>query len=61
MLKTEVINFFGSVTATAKALGISKSTVSVWRNEIPWKYALLAEKVSHGKLKANITVLNLKN
>ncbi|EPJ0728647.1 Cro/CI family transcriptional regulator [Morganella morganii] len=61
MLKTEVIAFFGSVTATAKALGISKSTVSVWGHEIPWKYALLVEKISYGKLKANITLVNLKN
>lgn len=61
MLKTEVIAFFGSVTATAKALGISKSTVSVWKKEIPWKYALLVEKISYGKLKSNITLVNLKN
>ncbi|MFP4863541.1 Cro/CI family transcriptional regulator [Providencia rettgeri] len=61
MLKNDVINFFGGVTATAKALGISKSTVSIWKSEIPWKYALLIEKITQGTLKATVTVDRLKN
>ncbi len=61
MLKKNVINFFGGVTATAKALGISKSTVSIWKPEIPWKYALLIEKITQGTLKANVAIERLKN
>lgn len=61
MLKKDVINFFGGVTATAKALGISKSTVSIWKPEIPWKYALLIEKITQGTLKANVAIERLKN
>ncbi|CRL63900.1 TPA: Cro/CI family transcriptional regulator [Proteus mirabilis] len=61
MLKKDVINFFGGVTATARALGISKSTVSIWKPEIPWKYALLIEKITQGTLKANVAIERLKN
>lgn len=50
MLKRDLINHFGTATAAAKALGVSKSTVSLWREIIPWKYALLAEKKTHGAL-----------
>ncbi|WP_339057365.1 Cro/CI family transcriptional regulator [Candidatus Regiella endosymbiont of Tuberolachnus salignus] len=53
MQKKEVITHFGSTTATAKALGISKSTVSLWKEIIPWKYALLIEKVTEHDLTYN--------
>ncbi|CDG86545.1 Cro/Cl family transcriptional regulator [Xenorhabdus bovienii] len=51
MLKKSALDYFGGVTATAKVLGISKSTVSTWRTVVPWKYALLIEKLTDGKLK----------
>ena len=44
MLKRDLINHFGTATAAAKALGVSKSTVSLWKEVVPWQYALLAEK-----------------
>ncbi|HDU8430977.1 Cro/CI family transcriptional regulator [Morganella morganii] len=61
MQKSDVIKFFNGTTKTALALGISKSTVSLWKSEVPWKYALLIEKVTQGKLKANISIGDLKN
>lgn len=51
MLKKQVIDYFGGTTATARALKVSKSTVSLWEAVIPWKYALLIEKLTKKKLK----------
>ena len=51
MFKHELIKYFGTATAAAKALGVSKSTVSLWKKIIPWQYALLAEKATRGELK----------
>ncbi|CNE47601.1 Cro/CI family transcriptional regulator [Yersinia intermedia] len=51
MLKKTALDYFGGTTATAKKLGISKSTVSIWRVVVPWKYALLIEKITNGELK----------
>ncbi|MCS2162991.1 Cro/CI family transcriptional regulator [Scandinavium sp. H11S7] len=50
MLKQDLINHFGTATAVAKALGVSKSTVSLWKEVVPWQYALLAEKQTNGVL-----------
>lgn len=50
MLKQDLINYFGTATAAAKALGVSKSTVSLWKEVIPWQYALLAEKQTNSAL-----------
>lgn len=35
MKKQEVIEFYGGVRAAARALGLGKSTVSEWKEEIP--------------------------
>ncbi len=51
MLKKDLISHYRTATAAAKALGVSKSTVSLWKDIVPWQYALLAEKVSGGALK----------
>ncbi|HGH2813472.1 TPA: Cro/CI family transcriptional regulator [Salmonella enterica subsp. enterica serovar Waycross] len=51
MEKECVLDYFGGTTATAKFLGIAKSTVSVWPAKIPWKYAILLERLTEGKLK----------
>lgn len=50
MLKRDLINHFGTATAAARALGVSKSTVSLWKEIVPWQYALLAEKQTDGAL-----------
>ncbi|MCU5775199.1 Cro/CI family transcriptional regulator [Winslowiella arboricola] len=51
MFKQKLIEHFGTATAAAKVLGVSKSTVSLWKEVIPWQYALLAEKATGGALK----------
>lgn len=50
MFKEKILSYFGNGTKTAKALGVSKSTVSQWNDVIPWEYALLIEKVTEGEL-----------
>lgn len=51
MFKQDLVAHFGTATAAAKALGVSKSTVSLWKDVVPWQYALLAEKATDGALK----------
>jgi len=51
MNKQDVISHYGTATKVATAIGVSKATVSLWKEVIPWKYALLIEKVSDGQLK----------
>lgn len=51
MKKSEVIAHFGGVVKTAKALGISKSSVSLWGDEIPEGRAYQIELMTGGKLK----------
>lgn len=53
MQKEIVLKHLGGTTATAKFLGIAKSTVSVWPDLIPWKYALLLERLTSGVLQYN--------
>lgn len=50
MRKETVLKHFGGTTATANFLGIAKSTVSVWPELVPWKYALLLERMTNGAL-----------
>lgn len=61
MKKQDVLNHFGGTTKTAIALGISKSTVSLWKENIPWKYALLVEKITGGLLAANLSANPILN
>ena len=37
MKKSEVLGYFGGVVKTAAALGTSKTTVSMWGEEVPWR------------------------
>lgn len=53
MLKTTVIKHFRGTVATATALNISKSTVSLWGDVIPWKYALLIAAATAGSVPFN--------
>ncbi|MGC0822480.1 Cro/CI family transcriptional regulator [Pantoea agglomerans] len=51
MNKSEVLSYYGGVTATARYLNIAKSSVSGWSDPIPWKFALLLSEVTNNKLK----------
>lgn len=53
MKKTDVLNHFGGVSKTAKALGINMATVSCWGEVIPKGRAYQIEVMTGGKLKAN--------
>ncbi|MFK3763210.1 Cro/CI family transcriptional regulator [Serratia ureilytica] len=51
MKKANVLKRFGGTNATARALGVSKTTVSLWGEVIPWQYALLVSEVTNNELK----------
>lgn len=53
MLKQAVIDYFGSATKTAAAIGVTKSAVHQWRDIIPRGAAYIAQAVSKGKLKVD--------
>ncbi|AUK22397.1 hypothetical protein CS037_002472 [Escherichia coli] len=56
MKKSEVLGYFGGVVKTASALGTSKTTVSMWEEDVPWKWALLIQAVTGGALKYELHV-----
>lgn len=60
MKKKTVIEHFGGVLATAKALGITSQSVSQWPEEIPELRAFQIERLTKGLLKvaANDEALN---
>ena len=49
----DAINFFGSESALAKALGIKPSSVYDWRDVVPDLRQLQLESLTHGELKAD--------
>lgn len=51
MYKKEVIEYFGSKTKTAKALGITHSAVCYWKEIIPELSAIKLEKITNRALK----------
>lgn len=53
MRKTDVIEFFGSATAAADALGVTLSAVSQWKEIIPRGAAYTALAVSGGALQVD--------
>ena len=50
MKKKTVIEHFGGVLATAKALGITSQSVSQWSEEIPELRAFQIERLTNGLL-----------
>lgn len=53
MQKHDVLEHFGSITAIAKAIGVSHAAVSKWDETIPQGRAYQIEVLTDGKLKAN--------
>lgn len=56
MKKTDVLSHFGTQQKVADALGISQRAVSGWDEVIPMGRALQIEKVTRGRLKADLSV-----
>lgn len=52
MDKSEAIGLFGSVTATAQAVGVSQPDVSQWRDPLPARIVdrIVAALVRHGRI-----------
>ncbi len=53
MQKKDVIAYFGSIAATARAIGLTHAAVSKWGETIPERRALRLEKMTGGQLKAD--------
>lgn len=53
MLKTEVLQHFGSVKAACKALRVTKSAVSQWGEIVPERIAYKAQVITGGVLQVN--------
>lgn len=53
MQKHDVLAHFGSITAIAKAIGVSHAAVSKWDDTIPKGRAYQIEVMTGGKLKAD--------
>ncbi len=53
MKKSDVIAHFGSVSATAEALGITTNAVSMWTEAVPMGRQWQIENITGGALKAD--------
>lgn len=53
MLTKDVIDFYGTKIAVARALGISPSAVTQWQEIVPEKQAYRIQILTGGKLKIN--------
>ena len=53
MRKADVVSFFGSIPAAAKALGITPHAIYQWDDLVPRGSAYTAQVVSEGKLKVD--------
>lgn len=53
MWKTEVFNYYGSLSAVARALFIAPAAVSQWPELIPERQAYRIEKLTGGQLKVD--------
>ena len=54
MLKKDAIQYFGSLSELARALGIQKSAISRWQKWVPLKRAMQLESISKGQLKCDV-------
>jgi transcriptional repressor of cell division inhibition gene dicB len=53
MTKTDALTYFGSVSATAKAIGISDAAVSQWPERIPLLRQYQIAAVTQGRLQVD--------
>lgn len=52
MKKSDAIEYFGSQSALARALGIKPPSIADWGDEVPDLRQLQLEAITHGQLKA---------
>lgn len=55
MNKSDAIEFFGTQTALAQAIGIGQSSVAEWGEDIPALRQIQLERITKGALKADPT------
>ena len=53
MKKSDAVAHFKSASNLAKALGLSRMSVSKWGEDIPQRRAFEIERITHGALKAD--------
>ena len=58
MKKSDAINHFKSASKLAKALGLTRMSVSKWGEDVPQRRAFEIERVTNGALKADFTPVN---
>lgn len=51
MLKSKVVDYYGGISKTAAALGVTHSAVCQWGEVIPQKQAFVIDRITKGKLK----------
>lgn len=61
MKKTDVIEYFGGASATARALRISRQALYKWPEELTERIAFRVELATNGKLKTQETIRNEQN
>ena len=61
MSPKQVIDFFGTQTATAKALGIAQSSVAGWvsAGEVPMERQYQVELATNGQLRADLPAMRV--
>lgn len=52
MKKSDAIHYFGTAAELARVLGISKSAISMWGENVPARSSYRLELMTGGKLKA---------
>lgn len=57
MKTTDAVKHFNSKSKLARALGINPASVSQWGDDVPDLRAYQIERLTHGALKANPTVV----
>lgn len=57
MRRSEVIKYFGSQAAAARALNIKPASVAGWGKSVPKLRQLQIESLTGGKLRADATIL----
>jgi len=61
MHKGTVVDYYGGISKTAVALGVTHSAVCQWGEVIPEKQALYIERITNGKLKYDASLYSKFN